>query len=221
MHDPLIQDTGRIERQYRGIAQRLVILGVFFIGVHWVSPTMPVLSAEGSRAAPSFLKLSLDDALALFLKQNLELLIVKYGIDSAKGRAMTAGLFPNPTLSINTLSAYTQKCNLGRCGAIMAVLSQLFEVAGKRGFRVESAGFGTRSAEARFEDSVRKLRFAVKDAYYRVQVGRQHLAVDRKTRDRFTNILAGKTILPSQTMNKRDLIRLRILSVEAQSPGHS
>ena len=174
-------------------------------------------SQPQSQTSSRVLKLSLDDALALFLKQNLELLIVKYGIDSAKGRTITAGLFPNPTLSINTLSSYTQTCNLGRCGSVMTVLSQLFEVAGKRGFRVEGAGFGAKSAEAMFEDSVRQLRFAVKDAYYRVQVGRQHLAVDQKRYERFREILSGEALGPVQGIRKRDLIRFRIQSVEAQS----
>ena len=174
-------------------------------------------SKTQSRASSTLLTLSLDDALSLFLRQNLELLIVKYGIDSAKGRTITAGLFPNPTLSINTLSAYTQTCNLGRCGSVMTVLSQLFEVAGKRGFRVEGAGFGAKSAEAMFEDSVRQLRFAVKDAYFRVQVGRQHLAVDQKRYERFREILSGEAIGPVQGIKERDLIRFRIQSVEAQS----
>ena len=174
-------------------------------------------SQPQSQASPTRLTLSLDDALSLFLRQNLELLIVKYGIDSAKGRTITAGLFPNPTLSINTLSAYTQTCNLGRCGSVMTVLSQLFEVAGKRGFRVEGAGFGAKSAEAMFEDSVRQLRFAVKDAYYRVQVGRQHLAVDQKRYERFREILSGEALGPVQGIRERDLIRFRIQSVEAQS----
>ena len=141
----------------------------------------------------------------------------KYGIDSAKGKAITAGLFPNPSLSVNTLSAYTQKCDLARCGAVMTVLTQLFEVAGKRGFRVESAGYGTKSSEALFENTVRQLRIAVKDAYFRVQVGRQHLKVDKKTYDRIARLLSGKTSPPIHGMEERDQIRFRIASVNAQA----
>jgi len=175
------------------------------------------IKTQLNQRLPALLKLSLNDALALFLKKNLDLLIVKYGIDSAKGRTITAGLFPNPTFSINTLTAYTQKCTLERCGGIMPVLSQLFEVAGKRGFRVEGAKYGAKSSEAMFEDTVRKLRFAVKDACYRVQVGRQHLVVDKKVSARFSRILTGKTIRPIQGMNERDRIRFRIQSVTAKS----
>ena len=224
MDDHLTQSNGEMMRQYRVGYHWLIRLCLLFALFLWVSPIGPVWAADrtienlrSTDRPPAFLQLSLHDALALFLKQNFDLLIVKYGIDSAKGRAITAGLFPNPTLSVNTLSAYTQTCNLGRCGSVMTVLSQLFEVAGKRGFRIESAGFGAKSADARFEDSLRQLRFAVKDAYYRVQVGRQHLTVDKKTHERFTKILSGKTIRSLQDMDERDLLRLRIRSVEAQS----
>ncbi len=175
------------------------------------------VKTQPSQRPPAFLKLSLDDALALFLKQNLDLLVVKYGIDAAKGRQITAGLFPNPTFSVNTLTSYTQKCTLDRCGGIMPVLTQLFEVAGKRGFRVESAGFGTKSSEAMFEDTVRKLRFAVKDAYYRIQVGREHLKVDEETYDRLSRVLKGTFIPKIHELDERERIGFRIESVKAQA----
>ncbi|MCW5783973.1 MAG: TolC family protein [Nitrospirales bacterium] len=161
-------------------------------------------------------RLSLDDAVALFLRQNLDLLTMKYGIDTAKAKRITAGLFPNPEFSINTLSSYTQNCQLSDCGAISSVLSQLFVVAGKRGFRIESAEFGTQSAEAGFEDSLRQLSFAVKDAYYRVQVARRHLAFDKETRDRLSGVV--KTMMDeSQRIGYgKDLIRLKIQLVDAQ-----
>ena len=166
---------------------------------------------------PHTMRLSLDETLAFFLKQNLDLLITKYGIDSFKGRAITAGLFPNPKLSINTLSSYTQRCNLNNCGAVLTVLSQLFEVAGKRGYRVEGAGYGTQSAEANFEDTIRQLSFAVKDAYYRVRVGQQHLAVDKKSYFRLSRILEDKSLESKKSIEQPDLVRLRIQAVEAQA----
>ena len=78
------------------------------------------------------MRLSLDEAVALFLRQNLDLLMAKYGIESAKGQQITARLFPNPTASLGTLSAYTQGRNLGNSGQLFAQVQQLFELAGKR-----------------------------------------------------------------------------------------
>jgi cobalt-zinc-cadmium efflux system outer membrane protein len=163
------------------------------------------------------LRLSLDDALALFLQQNLNLLKAKYGIDTAKAQKITAGLFPNPELSVNTLSAYTQGCTLSDCGGIMTVLSQRFLVAGKRGFRVESAEFGTQSAEANFEDTLRQLSFAVKDAYFRVQAGRRHLAFDEQRHKELSGFLDRLTGKSKKVYTPEELIRVQIQLVEAQA----
>src|SRR2546425_11966273 len=51
------------------------------------------------------LNLTVDAALALFLKQNLDLLIAQYGLDSAKGLEVTARPFPNPNLSVEVAGA--------------------------------------------------------------------------------------------------------------------
>ena len=128
------------------------------------------------------LRLTLDDAMALFLKQNLDLIIASYGIDAAKGRQITARLYPNPTLSVSTLSAYTQGCNIDKCGAVAPSLTQLFEVAGRRGYRMEAAALDTMSIEAKFEDAVRQLGFTLKETYFRVQRQRGTLRWTRRSK---------------------------------------
>ncbi len=199
-------------------------VGIWFLTIVMMIPGFLSLGSalaatgEGSleKQKPTLLRLSLDDALAMFLRQNLDLLKTKYGIDAAKAQQITAGLFPNPELSINTLSAYTQDCNLSKCGGIMPVISQLFLVAGKRGFRVESAEFGTQSAEASFEDTLRQLSFAVKDAYYRVQVGRRLLADDEQRSSRINGAIEKLIGAPTKIQDPEDLIRLQIRAVKTQ-----
>jgi outer membrane protein, heavy metal efflux system len=199
-------------------------VGTWLLAIVMMIPGLLSLSSavaatgEGSleKQKPTILRLSLDDALAMFLRQNLDLLKTKYGIDAAKAQQITAGLFPNPELSINTLTAYTQDCNLSKCGGIMPVISQLFLVAGKRGFRVESAEFGTQSAEAGFEDTLRQLGFAVKDAYYRVQVGHRLLADDEQRSSRINGAIEKLMGAPTKMQDPEDLIRLQIRAVKTQ-----
>jgi len=173
------------------------------------------------RPAPvptNLVKLSLDEALALFLKQNLDLLTAKYGIESAKGQQITARLFPNPVLTVGTLSAATSGQTVDRSGQIATQVQQLFEMAGKRGFRIESAGFGTQSVEASFEDALRQLSFTVKDAYYRVQLAQRRLALAEENRDRFTRILEVNSIrFKKGYIAEVDLIRIRLQIVDFQS----
>lgn len=169
-------------------------------------------------ASPFAVRLGMDESLALFLRENLDLLITKFGIDLAKGQQITASLFPNPFLTIGTLSAYTQGQTMARSGQIATQVQQLFEMAGKRGFRVESAAFATQSAEASFEDAIRQLSFTVKDAYYRVQLAQRRLALAEENRDRFARILEVNTIrFKKGYIAEVDLIRIRLQVVDFQS----
>lgn len=189
------------------------------LGVWWpVSGAVLAKDQVPPRESPAsgVLRLSLEDALALFFRQNLDLIMENYGIEAAKGRQITARLFPNPTLSVNTFSAYTQDCNMTKCGAVVPTVSQLFEVAGRRGFRIEAAGFGTMSVEAKFEDAVRQLSFALKDAYFRVQRQRGHLRVDREVRDTLVQLFKNRP--PDRTKaSQTDTIRLKLMTVNAEA----
>ncbi len=205
---------------------RLVVLGHALLILSLLISTTSLVSAA-PLAAPAtgedrdhtaVIRLSLNDALALFLKQNLDVIIAKYGIEYSKGQQITAGLFPNPVASIGTLSSYTQGRTLSNSGQIFTQIQQLFELAGKRGYRIESAGFGTQSAEAAFEDAVRQLGFTVKDTYYRIQLAQRRLTLAEENRDRFSRILDVNTIrFKKGYIAEVDLIRIRLQMVDFQS----
>ena len=174
-------------------------------------------SKAGSHS-PASVRVSLPEALSLFLKQNLDLLIAKYGIEYSKGQQITAKLFPNPLFSVGTLGSWTQGNTVTRSGEILTQVQQLFEIAGKRGYRIESAAFGAQSAEANFEDAVRQLSFTLKDAYYRVQLAQRRLALAEENRDRFSRIMEVNTIrFKKGYIAEVDLIRIRLQVVDFQS----
>ncbi|HET8580792.1 MAG TPA: TolC family protein [Nitrospiraceae bacterium] len=195
-------------------------IALFAVSNPMSSSLASAAQAEPKADAPasSTLRLSLDEALALFLRQNLDLITVRFGIDSARAQQITAALFPNPVLSIGTLSAYTQGQTLSRSGQIYPQIQQLFEMAGKRGYRIEGAGFGTQSTEANFEDAVRQLSFTVKDTYYRIQLAQRRLSLAEENRDRFARILEVNTIrFKKGYIAEVDLIRIRLQIVDFQS----
>ncbi len=192
------------------------------VGLWGVAPLWPATTddkaSKAQKSSPAVFRLSQDEAVALFLRQNFDLLITKFGVEFAKGQQITARLFPNPVLSVGTLSAYTQGCNANKCGSVFPQIQQLFELAGKRGYRMESAAFGARSAEANFEDAIRQLTFTVKDAYYRVQLAQRRLALAEENRDRFSRILEVNTIrFKKGYIAEVDLIRIRLQVVDFQS----
>jgi outer membrane protein, heavy metal efflux system len=190
---------------------------LIFLPIHAGSAAPPVPSTVEQRA-PASIRLNLTDALALFLQQNLDVLIAKYGIEYSKGQQITARLFPNPVMSIGNLASFTQGHTAGNSGQIFIQAQQLFELAGKRGYRIESAGFGAQSAEAMFEDAVRQLGFTVKDSYYRVQLAQRRLGLAEENRDRFSRILDINTIrFKKGYIAEVDLIRIRLQTVDFHS----
>ncbi len=180
------------------------------------TPLPPAVEQQAS--SPQTIRLSLNEALAVFLQQNLDVLIAKYGIEYSKGQEITARLFPNPVMSIGTLSSYTQGRTLATSGQLFIQVQQLFELAGKRGYRIESAGFGMQSTEASFEDAIRQLGFTVKDSYYRVQLAQRRSVLAEENRDRFSRILDINTIrFKKGYIAEVDLIRIRLQMVDFQS----
>ncbi len=189
----------------------VIVLG-FAVGVFAEQTPEPV------REEPSALRLTLNDALVLFLKQNIDLLISQYGIDTAKGQEITASLFPNPVLNAWLYTSLTQGHNLAQSTEVGGTVQQLFEVAGKRGYRIESAKFGTMSAESGFKDALRQLSFTVKDSYFHVQTARRHLTVAQENRDRFTRILEVNTLrFQKGFISGVDLIRIRLQVVDFET----
>ena len=169
-----------------------------------------------SPAGAEALSLTVDEAMALFLKQNLDLLMAQYGIDSAKGLEVTARLFPNPNLSVDVTGGMT--LSFGQVGVLALRIDQLFELAGKRGYRQESAKYGVQSAEASFADAVRTLGFAVKDAFYHVFQARQKLELAQLNSVNFAEVVKINDIrFKKGAIPEVDLIKLRVQLVDFQN----
>lgn len=208
-----LHQVGRLVLSYASVASSILVLT---ISLATAAPTGQTATELPEVAKP--IRLSVNEGLALFVSQNLDVLIAKYGIEYSKGQQVTARLFPNPTVSVGTLSSYTQGRTFSNSGQLFFQAQQLFELAGKRGYRIESAGFGTQSAEAAFEDAVRQLGFTVKDTYYRIQLALRRLALAEENRDRFSRILDINTIrFKKGYIAEVDLIRIRLQMVDFQS----
>lgn len=201
----------------------LILLTMSFVSSAFASPDTArgaevQTRARATASPPPVLRLSLNEAIAVFLRQNFDLIISNFGIDTAKGQQITARLFPNPSLLFNTQASFTQGLNPGNSGQVTTQIQQLFEMAGKRGYRIESAAFGAQSAEANFEDAIRQIGFTLKDAYYRVQLAQRRLAIAEENRDRFARILEVNTIrFKKGYIAEVDLIRIRLQIVDFQA----
>src|SRR6185295_20292736 len=101
----------------------IMALGICFLPrPGWSADMTGMSDLKAQRPSPTpgmnVVRFSIDEALALFRKQNLDLLAARYGIENSKGLQITARLFPNPVLNIGTLSAMTQGQTIHRSGEI-------------------------------------------------------------------------------------------------------
>ena len=84
-----------VDRQLCSIYS-IIVLSVLIVSAYPSSAASPSPAFEQATVASKVLRLSVNDALGLFLSQNLDVLIAKYGIEYTKGQEVTARLFPNP-----------------------------------------------------------------------------------------------------------------------------
>jgi cobalt-zinc-cadmium efflux system outer membrane protein len=117
-------------------------------------------------------RLSLAEAKQVALERNWGVLAAKSGVDSATAQWIVTKEFPNPTASLSTarIGTHENATLMGnglwdRSYDTIAALSQLFEIAGKRRHRQNSARAGILGARARFYDAKRTLDQGITKAY--------------------------------------------------------
>ena len=167
---------------------------------------------------PPAVRLNLGEAVALFLKQNLDLLIAKYGIDFGKGQQITAKLFPNPVPADRNTVFVDARQYPFKSAKLTARCSNCSNWPASAGIESRAPGLGFNQRKPDFEDAVRQLGFTIKDVYYRVLVAQRRLALAEENRDRFARILDVNTIrFKKGYIAEVDLIRIRLQVVDFQS----
>ena len=175
-------------------------------------------------------EISVDEALAIFYQRNLDLIAAQYNIDQSRAEALIAGAIPNPTFSFQ-LSELTSKTNAGSgaigcnpspsasCGpAEYFSFSQLIEVAGKRGLRIQSSGFATQAAESDFRDAERIFSNMVRDAYYELLKMQKNRWLDQEIVDHYRDITKANTLrLSSGDISESDFLRVKMEAMRANS----
>lgn len=171
------------------LALWVLVLGGGFPSMSlWASPSEPAQTGSSSVVGgkPSTLSmtpleipaaLSLAEARRIAYQRNWDLLAANSDVELATAQKFVSREFPNPTLSLGTTKISTdrtpQSTYLGnslwhRNYDTVVAIGQLFEVAGKRGYRKQSALAGLKAAEDRFADARRLLDESVANAYISV-----------------------------------------------------
>ncbi len=140
--------------------------------------------------------LNLDDLLRLSLEQNPGLRQAGLDVDAARGRAVQAGLYPNPTLSV-------QGEEIGRRSGIYTVplVSQEIVTAGKLTLSQAAAEKQVDQAALAFQEQRAALFARVRQGYYELLILQRRIEVLNEL-----VMLASKSAENAETMHMAQLI---------------
>ena len=168
-------------------------------------------AAFGQAATQTKRSITISDAVSIFLQQNLQLVAARYDIDTVDAEKLTAGLRPNPQISIGS-SGLPLKFNPFSSQQTFAYnISQAFELGGKRGKRVTAANANSEVAQAQFQIVVWQMTNDVKKKFYTVLLAESLLNLARENQKTFADIVTRTTeVFKLGEISGLDLQRLEI-----------
>jgi len=110
------------------------------------------------------LNLTISQAEAIFLQNNLQLIAERYNINIAEANVIQARLFENPELTIEH-NIYTIEEGFGFGKQNLIQLEQLLELAGKRKKRTNFEKINLEIAQQQFQDVLRELKNGLKENF--------------------------------------------------------
>src|SRR5215467_1840359 len=149
-------------------------------------------AAAGARAQPRASDpITIEQAVSEAIEHNLSLLAERYNVTIADAAVITAGLRPNPVLTLNAMLPNTELVDNGiatREGVVRT--DYVIERGGKRERRVEQATLARSVAELQLLETTRKLVLDVETAYGDVQLSKLNLALAQENLNAFNNVVA-------------------------------
>ena len=122
------------------------------------------------------LRITLKQADSILISRNLSLLAEKCNVDASRALIIQAGVFNNPSITVNQSVYNTEyQINGGRKwfdfsnnGETNFQIEQLFYLAGKRNKRIKLAEVTADREEAVYFDLVRSLKFSMRSSFYNI-----------------------------------------------------
>ena len=171
---------------------------------------VPSLNPEAS--TPPQRSLTISDAVAIFLRQNFQLIAARYDIDSAEAERLTARLRPNPAMSVGFSGLpLNLSGNLLTEQQYSYAISQTFELGGKRAKRIDVANTNSDLARMQFETAVWQLTNDLKKKFYTVILNRSLLNLAQENEETFAEVIEHtKELVQAGEVSGLDLTRLEV-----------
>ena len=173
---------------------------------------MTISSAQSKKFS-----LSLDQALSLFYKRNLDLIAAQYNIDQARAQEIIAAAIPNPNFNVDIEQIAPNNNNhLGPFHGFS--VTQLIQTAGKRDLKIESSRLGSTAAEEDLQDAVRLLTNSVKKSYFALLLAQKTAEVARENKERYEQLAeVNRLRLQQGDIAESDFLRIDVERLKAES----
>jgi cobalt-zinc-cadmium efflux system outer membrane protein len=144
------------------------------VGFIWFMGVQPLYAQSGdeTQLKADTLKIGIDSAENIFVRQNLQLLAQRYNVNAQEALILQAKLWPNPNLSFSTV-IYNTAAHVWfpfgyPNGEISGGISQLIMLAHKRGISIDIAKANTKLAEYQLYDLLRTLKYTLRTDFYNI-----------------------------------------------------
>jgi len=168
-------------------------------------------------------RVTLEEAVAEALQNNLGLLAERANIAIAEARIITARLRPNPVLSaggdhLDLLGTGFSEVNAAGPSEFNLRTDFVHERGGKRRSRIEVAEGERSVAEWRFFDAVRSLRLEVQQAFVEALLAKENLALARQNLEMLNRLVEVSTARwRAGDLAEVELIRSRLAALQQAS----
>jgi cobalt-zinc-cadmium efflux system outer membrane protein len=191
---------------------------VLLAGFVWFSGVQPLFAQNGdeSQLKADTLRVGLDSAENIFVRQNLQLLAQRYNVDAQDALILQAKLWPNPNLSVNTIVYNTQTKSWFPFGypngELSGGISQLILLARKRGISIDIAKANTELAKYQLYDLLRTLKYTLRTDFYNIY----YLQQTARVYDEEITALQKVVKAYDQQEGKGYIARSEVVQVKAQ-----
>jgi len=155
--------------------------------------------------------ITISDAVAIFLRQNLQLVAARYDIDIADADKLTARLRPNPAISVGFSDIPLSRLSFVNPQTYSYGVSQTFELGGKRNKRIETANANSEVTRAEFEMVVWQATNDLKKKFYAVVLAQSLLNLAKENQKTFAEVIKDTAeLVQAGEIAGLDLTRLEV-----------
>ena len=155
--------------------------------------------------------ITISDAVAIFLRQNLQLVAARYDIDTVDADKLTARLRPNPEIGVGFSDIPLSRQSFANPQTFAYSVSQTFELGGKRNKRIETANANSEVTRAEFEMVVWQATNDLKKKFYAVVLAQSLLNLAKENQKTFAEVIKDTAeLVQAGEIAGLDLTRLEV-----------